>query len=130
MVYARATLLIEVLKNTVIMNISSQKILPLLFASGALMLAACSKNTSAPDQASVPNNSPGQYIDDTAITAKVKAALAGDNLVKSFNISVTTNSGVVTLSGRVDNSDQKSAAVKDASSVSGVKDVTNNLTTP
>ena len=109
------------------MNIDSQKILPLLFATGALVLVGCNKNNS--DQAAVPNNSPGQFIDDSAITTKVKAALAGDSSVKSSDVSVTTNSGVVTLSGQVDNSDQKSAAVKDASNVAGVKDVTNNLTT-
>jgi hyperosmotically inducible protein len=109
------------------MKTATQKILPLLLAAGALALAGCSKNSTDPV---APNNSPGQFVDDTAITAKVKAALAGDSAVKSSEISVTTNSGVVTLSGQVDNSDQKSAAVKDAGAVSGVKDVTNNLTTP
>jgi osmotically-inducible protein OsmY len=66
-------------------------------------------------------------VDDTTITTKVKSALLGDDAVKSFEIGVETTKGVVQLSGFVDNSDQKSAAEKDASSVTGVKDVKNSL---
>ena len=73
------------------------------------------------------SDSTGQYVDDTTITAKVKSALLGDDAVKSFEISVQTVKGVVQLSGFVDTSDQKSAAAKDAYSISGVKDVHNNL---
>jgi hyperosmotically inducible protein len=73
------------------------------------------------------SDSTGQYVDDTTITTKVKAALLGDDAVKSFEISVQTVKGVVQLSGFVDNSDQKSAAEKDASAVNGVRDVKNDL---
>jgi hyperosmotically inducible protein len=70
----------------------------------------------------------GNFVDDTTITAKVKAALLADDAVKSLQISVTTTQGVVQLSGGVDNADQKSAAAKDAAAVAGVKDVANNIT--
>jgi hyperosmotically inducible protein len=72
--------------------------------------------------------STGEGIDDTAITAKVKAALINDSRVKSSDISVTTFKGTVQLSGFVDNGDQKSAAKEDAKSVENVKDVVNNIT--
>jgi osmotically-inducible protein OsmY len=73
------------------------------------------------------HDSTGQYIDDATITTKVKAALLKDDAVKSFEIKVETMKGVVQLSGFVDTSDQKFAAGKDAGSVQGVTDVSNNL---
>jgi osmotically-inducible protein OsmY len=72
-------------------------------------------------------DSTGQYVDDTAITTKVKSALLGDKAVKSFEIKVQTVKRVVQLSGFVDNSDQKAAAGRDAADVAGVKDVENDL---
>jgi len=114
------------------------KLYALLLAAGTLgALAGCNKDNSPIDNPSGVTTTPnadgnhtaGQYIDDTAITTKVKAGLTGDSAVKSSDISVTTNQGVVTLSGTVDTSDQKSAAAKDAGAVAGVKDVTNTLTT-
>jgi osmotically-inducible protein OsmY len=72
-------------------------------------------------------DSTGQYVDDSAITAKVKSALLHDDAVKSFAVSVETVKGVVQLSGFVDSSDQRSAAGRDASAVPGVRDVRNNL---
>ncbi len=73
------------------------------------------------------SDSTGQYVDDTGITTKVKGALLKDDMVKSFEIKVETMKGVVQLSGFVDNADQKRAAGRDAASVSGVSDVSNNL---
>jgi len=115
----------------------STKLLTLLLVAGTLgAFAGCNKDTTTDTPAGTVttgnadgNHTAGQFIDDTAITTKVKSALAGDSAVKSSDISVTTNQGVVTLSGTVDNSDQKSAAAKDASNVAGVKDVTNTLNT-
>jgi osmotically-inducible protein OsmY len=39
--------------------------------------------------------STGQYVDDSAITTKVKTQLANDDFLKSFQISVKTYQGVV-----------------------------------
>jgi hyperosmotically inducible protein len=72
-------------------------------------------------------DSTGEYVDDTAITTKVKSALLGDNAVKSFAVSVETVKGVVQLSGFVNTKAQKAAAGSDAAAVAGVKDVRNNL---
>ena len=66
-------------------------------------------------------------MDDSTIMTKVKSALLGDDAVNSFEIKVETVKGVVQLSGFVDTLDQKAAAEKDASAVSGVTDVQSNL---
>jgi osmotically-inducible protein OsmY len=71
--------------------------------------------------------SPGEYIDDKAITAKVKAALLKDPEVKALQVNVDTYNGVVQLSGFVDNEKQISQAAKVAGSVEGVKSVKNDL---
>lgn len=71
--------------------------------------------------------SAGEYIDDKAITAKVKAALMQDPVVKAIQVKVETYNGVVQLSGFVENGDQISQAAKVAGSVEGVKSVKNDL---
>ena len=73
------------------------------------------------------SDSTGQYVDDSAITTKVKSALLGDDSVKSFEIKVETFKGVVQLSGFVDTADQRAAAPRDAMAVNGVKDVKDDL---
>ena len=73
------------------------------------------------------SDSTGQYVDDTVITTKVKSALLGDEVVKSFAVSVETVKGTVQLSGFVNTPAQKSAAGRDAWSVSGVRNVRNDL---
>jgi hyperosmotically inducible protein len=70
----------------------------------------------------------GQYIDDAAITAKVKAALISDSQIKATNISVETNQGAVKLTGMVDTNNQKSEAEKDANRIDGVKSIDDLLT--
>jgi hyperosmotically inducible protein len=73
------------------------------------------------------NRSAEQVVDDAMITAKVKAALIGDTRTKAYQIEVTTNKGRVELGGFVDSHDAKSAATQVASSVSGVRSVSNGL---
>jgi osmotically-inducible protein OsmY len=72
--------------------------------------------------------SAGQYIDDATITTKVKAALMGDSQLKATKVSVETSQGVVQLTGSVDNKNQESQAVNDASKIGGVKSVSDQLT--
>jgi hyperosmotically inducible protein len=61
------------------------------------------------------------------LTAKVKAGLIDDPVTKAGQINVETYRGVVQLGGFVDNSQQKTEATKVASSVTGVKEVRNDL---
>ena len=72
--------------------------------------------------------STGEFVDDSTLTAKVKAAFIHDEFVKSSDISVETFKGVVQLSGFVDNSAQKYRAGEVAAGVKGVRDVKNNIT--
>lgn len=71
--------------------------------------------------------STGQYLDDTTITAKVKAALAGDPAVSAAQVSVKTYKGTVQLSGFADSEAEKRRAAQVASTVSGVKSVENDI---
>ena len=66
-------------------------------------------------------------IDDTEITAKVKAAIFAEPGLKTLQISVNTMKGVVTLSGSVDSSPSSDMAKVLAGAVSGVKEVKNRL---
>jgi hyperosmotically inducible protein len=68
-----------------------------------------------------------QTVDDGAITAKVKAALAGDPRTKAHQVNVEVREGVVQLSGFVDNSEAKSTAEELARNVDNVRKVDNEL---
>ena len=72
-------------------------------------------------------NNMKEFLDDATITAKVKAKFAADSIVKALKVHVTTENGVVTLTGNV--SDQKAAdkIEKLASSIQEVQDVVNNI---
>jgi len=69
----------------------------------------------------------GETLDDATVTAKVKTALARDPSTSAFRIEVETYRGDVQLNGFVDTADMKSSATRVAKSVSGVKNVSNNL---
>ncbi|MBE0605913.1 MAG: BON domain-containing protein [Deltaproteobacteria bacterium] len=71
--------------------------------------------------------STGQYVDDSTITTKVKAAIFNDPTLKVFQISVETFKGVVQLSGFVDSAEHASKAGEVARGVGGVKSVNNSL---
>jgi hyperosmotically inducible protein len=60
---------------------------------------------------------------DAGLTTKVKAKLAADDLVKAHQIDVTTQSGVVTLTGNVDSEEAKQRAITLARETKGVTDV-------
>jgi len=69
----------------------------------------------------------GQYVDDSTITASVKAKLVGDKTANLTRIDVDTTNQVVTLNGIVESADQKAKAEQLARQVGGVKSVKNNL---
>lgn len=70
----------------------------------------------------------GEVIGDSAITAKVKAAILAEPGLRSLQISVDTMQGVATLSGAVDSQQDIDRAKEVASTVAGVKSVNNRLT--
>ena len=73
------------------------------------------------------SGSVGGYVDDAAVTAKVKTALIQSAETKGRQINVETTKGVVHLSGFVDSEAAKAAATKVAGEVSGVKEVRNTI---
>jgi len=69
----------------------------------------------------------GEYVDDTVITTKVKAAILNEATLKSAEINVETFKGVVQLSGFVSSRTAENKAVSVASKVEGVKSVKNDM---
>ena len=65
----------------------------------------------------------GEYITDLWITTKVKSTLLWSSGVSGSDISVTTNDGVVTLSGHVNSEAERELAVELAQGLRGVKNV-------
>jgi osmotically-inducible protein OsmY len=69
----------------------------------------------------------GEYIDDTVITAKVKASILDEPTLKSAEINVETFKGVVQLSGFVSSQAAENTVVAVARKVPGVKSVKNDM---
>ena len=69
----------------------------------------------------------GEYVDDTVITSKVKAAIFNEPTLKSAEINVETFKGVVQLSGFVSSAAAENTAVVVAHKVEGVKSVKNDM---
>ena len=69
----------------------------------------------------------GEYVDDTAITAKVKTAILQEPSLKSAEINVETFKGVVQLSGFVGSHKEVNTANIVASRVGGVKSIRNDI---
>ena len=76
---------------------------------------------------SLTSESTGEYVDSSALTVKVKAALVEDTGLKSFEIGVETYKDAVQLSGFVDTTALKEKAGMVAAGVSGVRSVKNNI---
>jgi len=69
----------------------------------------------------------GEYVDDTVITTKVKAALLHDRRFHSAEINVETYKGNVQLSGFVSSEVIAHDAQQLAGSIKGVKSVYNDM---
>ena len=69
----------------------------------------------------------GEYIDDSVITTKVKAAIFNEPSLKSFEINVETFRGVVQLSGFVSSQADITKAIEVARGVEGVKLVKDDM---
>lgn len=95
---------------------------PMLF-SLVLMLPLFTGGGNSPLAA----QSVGEYIDDAAITAAVKAKLVAEKFANVTRISVETNNNIVTLAGEVESKDEKERVERIAKLVDGVKSVENKL---
>ena len=104
------------------MKAKATQIIALAVMAGAatVMLGGCSV---ARNQESV-----GEYIDGSKVTAEVKAKLVNDPTTSAANINVKTiDAGVVQLSGFAKSQQEKDRAGALARSVKGVTQVHNNL---
>jgi osmotically-inducible protein OsmY len=88
-------------------------------ASLALTVVACSSTPT--------RESTGEYLDDSAITAKVKAAFVNDPTLKATEINVETFKGDVQLSGFVAQPQDAQHAAEVARGVKGVTSVKNDI---
>jgi hyperosmotically inducible protein len=91
-------------------------------------VAALPRQAEVKARAKTAANRVGKEISDTWITTQVQAMYFLDRDVKGMEIDVTTNSGVVTLSGAVTSQAARQKALADARSIEGVKQVVDKLT--
>ena len=101
------------------MNASFKKSATVSLVAAALFFAtACSRDDG---------KTAGQTIDDSAISAKVKASFAQDPGVRAIDVKVDTHLGAVQLSGWADTAAEKARAEELAKAVPGVKSVDNKI---
>ncbi len=104
------------------MNKSTLRSIALAAAVGIaspVLLAACGSTPT--------RESPGQYVDDSTITTKVKSEFVADKTVDATNIKVETYKGTVQLSGFAKSQAEINRAVQIARNVSGVQSVKNDV---
>jgi osmotically-inducible protein OsmY len=97
----------------------TQKLAAILLACTFLGLAGCT--------ATKQQESTGEYIDDSLITTKVKAAILKEDSLKSAEVNVETFKGAVQLSGFVSSAANIDKAISVARAVKGVTSVKNDM---
>ena len=97
------------------------------FTRTSILVAAVALTALAGCASTQKHESTGQYVDDTAITTKVKAAIFNEPTLKSAEINVETFKGRVQLSGFVSNRASIDRAVAVAQAVNGVGSVANDM---
>lgn len=96
------------------------KLLAAVFVAFSLLtVAACSSTPT--------HEGTGEYVDDSVITTKVKAAILDESTLKVAEINVETFKGVVQLSGFVHSEAAVKKAVQVTQAVKGVKSVKNDM---
>jgi hyperosmotically inducible periplasmic protein len=129
-------------------NISADRFLVITCLSAVLGLAGCQQEGTAEkagkklDQATEKTENKiggakesiidkaqtaGEYIDDSVITMKVKAAILNDPILNASHVEVTTVNGIVKLSGTVDSEQSIGRAMEVANSQKNVKSVQTDL---
>ena len=76
----------------------------------------------------MPGETIGETIDDASITSQVKYALLSHKATSALKTKVTTNDGVVVITGEANSYAEKSLVTKLASDVRGTKTVNNSMT--
>jgi osmotically-inducible protein OsmY len=98
----------------------TSKFLSALFLAGSLMSVVGCASTSKQEGT-------GEYVDDSVVTTKVKAAIFNEPSLKVAEINVETFKGVVQLSGFVNSEPSANKAVEVTRRVAGVKSVKSDM---
>lgn len=93
-------------------------LLPFTILMASLLLGCAGSSTQ---------ESTGEYLDDSAITAKVKSAFVADKQVSALDIQASTFKGTVQLSGFAGSQREIDRATEVARNVQGVNSVENNI---
>jgi len=93
-----------------------------IFAVAGVIALGINGCTSTPTKEST-----GQFVDDSAITTKVKAKLLEDPVVSGLRISVETYKGIVQLSGFANSPAEINQAKALAQQTEGVRSVRNDI---
>nr|WP_314546954.1 BON domain-containing protein [uncultured Massilia sp.] len=101
------------------MNITKRVATAIFTATVAFTIVGCSSSPT--------KESTGEYLDDSAITAKVKASIFNEPTLKSTEINVETYKGDVQLSGFVAQAEDAKKAADIARGVKGVTSVKNDI---
>lgn len=118
---------LKISKTLLAVMLTSAVVTGSAYAENTTMDKAQSGVESAGQKVDSSMNKVGNFMDDSTITAKVKAALVDHESIKSTDISVKTDQKVVTLSGFVESQAQAEEAVKVAKGVEGVTSVSDKL---
>lgn len=102
-----------------------------------LGLSACDKTNTTenseisaerdPDSLGEMGSDLGIKVEDGTITTKIKTAFLAESKISSLDINVTTQDGVVTLTGKADSLESSQKATEIASGIKDVKQVNNQL---
>jgi len=101
------------------MKFTTKPFAAFIFAIAMTSVVGCASTTS--------KEGTGEYIDDTVITTKVKAAIFNESSLKSTEINVETFKGIVQLSGFVKSTADERKATELARGIKGVKSVKDDL---
>lgn len=81
------------------------------------------ENSAVNKEAKRKNETESHNISDSWITAKVKSSFMYSSNINGSDIDVSTNNGIVTLTGKVNSGIEQSLAVETAQNIRGVKSV-------
>ncbi len=101
------------------MNISKRVATAIFTATVAFTIVGCSSTGT--------RESTGEYVDDSVVTGKVKAAIFNEPSLKATEINVETYKGDVQLSGFVAQAQDAQKAAEVARGVKGVNSVKNDI---
>ncbi len=101
------------------MKTITQRIVIAFFSASLLAMAGCASSPT--------KEGTGEYVDDTVITAKVKAVIFNEPTLKSSEINVETFKGTVQLSGFVSSQEDVNKAVQLTRNIKGVSSVKNDM---